>query len=308
MNSERISCTPSRSVLVGYPKPGRRTWKGIGLLLAPAAVALAAGPVHLEKTVDTTPNLRISISNLSGQVVVRGWEKSQIHATWTSPSTNVEVDTEVMPDTGPAEKVHFTTHALNPLAIGNDQTTDYTLEVPTGASLEIRNRQGGVRVEKLQGDTWVESVGGTISASDVAGHLAVRSVGGDIEIVRSSGRVEVSSITGNLHFVAPLSSKLHATTTSGRILYEGDFASGGDYTLSTYSGNMEILCPPAASFELNAKTVKGKLDNTLPIVPKRHSPGQFSSASSLLGTNNTGNATVGLTSFTGTIRIHPQYY
>src|ERR1700694_5991276 len=100
MNPHKISCIRNRN-LVGDPKPAKRSWIGLGLLLVPAAVVLAGGPVHLEKTVDTTPNPRISIANLSGQVMVKGWEKSQIHATWTSLSTNVEVDTEVMPDTGP---------------------------------------------------------------------------------------------------------------------------------------------------------------------------------------------------------------
>lgn len=289
----------------GIAKKGNwaeRGWKGLTLLLVPAAALLAAGN-RLEKTFDTSPNPRISVTNVTGQVVVRGWDKPQVHAVYTVVSPRVEVDTEVLPRIGAADKIHFTTHVLDPLVSGNEQAADYTLDVPIGASLEIRNPQGSVRIEKLQAEASVESVGGSIIATDCSGHLAARSVGGDIEIIRPSGHVEAYSITGNLHFVSPATSKLRGSTTSGRILYEGDFVEGGDYVLSDYSGDMDVICPASASYELNAKTVRGKLINSLLITPRRRSPSPFSSASSLLGTHNTGKATVELKSFSGTIRI-----
>jgi DUF4097 and DUF4098 domain-containing protein YvlB len=178
------------------------------------------------------------------------------------------------------------------------------LDVPTGTNLEIRNPQGSVRIEKFQGDdSTVESVGGAILVSDFAGHLFVRSVGGNIDVIRASGRVEAYSITGDLHFVSPTTSKLRGSTTSGRILFEGDFADGGDYSLSAYSGDMEILCPPSASFELSAKTVRGKLENEMPMTIRHRSATPVSSANSFFGTHLTGKATVTLKSFSGTIRI-----
>jgi DUF4097 and DUF4098 domain-containing protein YvlB len=130
-------------------------------------------------------------------------------------------------------------------------------------------------------------------------------VGGNIEVLHPSGHVEASSITGNLHFVAPSTIKLRGTTTSGHIIFEGDFMDRGDYMLSAYSGDVEVVCPPSASYELSAKTVKGKVINTVPMTHRHRSASPQSSANSLLGTNNTGKATVELTSFSGTIRIHP---
>jgi hypothetical protein len=219
-------------------------------------------------------------------------------------SPHVEVDTEVIPPNQPADKIHFATHLLDPLVTGKDQTADYNLDVPMGANLEIRNLQGSVRIEKFQGDdTSVESVGGAILVSDFAGHLFLRSVGGNIDVIRPSGRVEAYSITGDLHFVSPATSKLRGSTTSGRILFEGDFPDGGDYSLSEYSGDMEILCPPSASFELNAKTDRGKLENEMPMTIRHRSATPVSSANSLFGTRLTGKATVNLRSFSGTIRI-----
>jgi hypothetical protein len=266
----------------------------------------AAGEGRLEKTFDSTREPRISVTNLKGHVLVRGWDKAQVHVVYTVASPRVEVDTQVLPDTGPADKVHFTTHVLDPLASGDEQTADYTLDVPAGSSLEIRNPQGKVRVEGIQADAAIESVGGDIAVADYSGHLLVRSVGGNIEIIRPSGHVEAYSITGNLHFVSPTTTRLRGSTTSGHILYEGDFMDSGNYILSAYSGDLDIACPPSASYELSAKTVRGKVVNTLPITPRRKSASPLASSNSLLGMHNTGRATVELTSFSGTIRIHPQ--
>ena len=273
------------------------------LLVLSGTVAAAEGN-RAEKTFAAAPNPRITLTNMRGQILVRGWDKARVHVVYTILSPHVEVDTEVIPLNQPADKIHFATHLLDPLVTGKDQTADYSLDIPLGADLEIRNTQGSVRIEKFQGDDiTVETVGGAILVSDFAGHLFVRSVGGNIDLIRPSGRVEAYSITGDLHFVSPTTSKLRGSTTSGRILFEGDFPDGGDYSLQEYSGDMEIVCPPSASFELVAKTVRGKLENDMPMTIRHQSATPVSSANSLFGTHLTGKATVSLRSFSGTIRI-----
>lgn len=276
------------------------------LLVAPLAL-WAASPGRIEKTVETTSDPEVSLTNSRGQVVVRGWDKSQVHAICNTASPRVEIDAVPMPKTGKAERLQLTTHALDPAVTATDQAADCELQVPAGASVEIRNRQGAVVVERLSGQhARIESADAKISAADVSGHFTARSLGGDIEVIRSSGRVEAYSITGNLAFIAPTSKDLRGNTNSGRIRYEGDFMPAGEYILSTYSGNIEVVLPPSASFELNAKTVKGKVENAFSLKPRRHSAPPFPSAQSLLGTYNTGNANVELTSFSGRILVRPQ--
>jgi DUF4097 and DUF4098 domain-containing protein YvlB len=275
-------------------------------VLLPAALMWAAGEGQIEKSFDTTREPRVSLNNVKGHVLVRGWDKAQVHVVYTVASPRMEVDSQIMPDTGPADKVHFETHLLDATLPASEQGADYTLDVPTGASLDIRNPQGRIRVEGMQADASVQSVGGDISIRDYSGHLIVRSVAGDIEIIRPSGNVEASTITGNLHFVSPATTKLHGSTTSGRILYEGDFMVRGDYILSAYSGDVDIVCPPSASYELSAKTLKGKVINTMPMTRRRESASPLGASNSLLGTHNAGKATVELTSFSGNIRIRPQ--
>jgi hypothetical protein len=288
-------------------KSVRQILRPLVVSLLPAAIIWAAGEGRLEKTFDTTREPRISLHNLKGHVLVRGWDKAQVHVVYTVASPRVEVDSEILPGTGPADKVHFDTHLLDSTLPSNEQVADYTLDVPAGATLEIRNPQGRIRVEGMQADASVQSVGGDISIRDYSGHLSLRTIAGDIEVIRPSGNVEASSVTGNLHFVAPSTTRLHGTTTSGRILFEGDFMDRGDYFLSAYSGDVDIVCPSSASYELRAKTLKGKVINTMPMTRRRESASPLGASNSLLGTRNTGKATVELTSFSGNIHIRPQY-
>jgi len=282
-------------------------------ILACAILTWAAGEGRIEKTFDTARDPRISLHNLRGHVLVRGWDKAQVHVVYTVASPRVEVDSEFLPNTGPAEKVHFETHLLDSTLPSSDQVADYTLDVPVGSALEVRNPQGKIVVEGMQADASVESVGGDIIIRDYSGHLSVRSIAGDLEIIRPSGSVEAVSITGNMHVVSSATTRLHASTTSGRILYEGDFADRGDYILSAYSGDVDIVCPPSASFELSASTSKGKVINTMPMTHRRVSASplranrELEARRSLLGSHNAGKATVELTSFSGNIHVRPQY-
>jgi putative adhesin len=278
------------------------------LLVVPMGLALAASPARVEKslTYQTNLNPRITVYNLEGHVLVRAWDKAQVRALFATSSPRVTFETDPLPVSGSTDKLRLITHVQDPLLSGQDAAADYTLDVPAESSVEIRNRQGLVRIEKLTGDIWIESVGGDVVVSDTAGHLAVRTIGGDIEIIRSAGRVEISSVTGNLHFLSPTSSKLHANTTSGKITYEGDFAPGGDYVFSEYSGEMEIICPVDSAFDVNARSVRGKVfkDHEFSLfTPKQRSSSMPRNANSL---RVPGNATLELTSFSGNIKIRHQ--
>lgn len=273
--------------------------------LAPAG-AWCAGPIEQTSTFYTVSAPRISVTNLTGAVVIRGWDKPQVHAVYILASPRIEVDTEKVPSKGDAEKIHLATHLLDRTLQGPNAKVDYTLDIPIGSSLEIRNPQGIIRIDRLGGDAWVESVGGNIVISDATGEIMARSFGGQIQIIRPAGYVEASSVTGNLEFMSPLSSRIHGTTTSGKILYEGNLVPAGEYVMSSYSGDIDVECPRSSSFELNARSVHGKLIDGMKLSRKRRHQAVSVYGNALFGMHNQGAATLELTSFSGTIRIQPQ--
>lgn len=275
-------------------------------LLALPATAWCSGPLQRVDTFATIPNPDISLTNLTGTVIVRGWTEPRVHAVCQMASPRIEIDTTSIPDTGQVEKLELATHLLDPNLQGSNAKVDYTLDVPVGSSIEIRNPQGVVRIERLNGDTWVASVGGDIFVSDASGHVIARSVGGRIDIVRSSGYIEVSSVTGGLRFDSPTSSRIHARTTSGQIIYEGNLVPAAEYVMETYSGDIDFMCPRSSSFELDARSVHGKVIHQLKVnrKPHHHSVSYYGNA--LYGTHNEGAATLELTSYRGNIYLRSE--
>src|SRR3990172_13029907 len=95
-----------------YKRLQRMLWWKSLLVLVPLGLLAAAGPARLEKIFTTTSQPRISVTNLRGQVVVKGWDKSQVRLQSSTLSPRVEVDAEAMPPTGPAERIQVTTHVM----------------------------------------------------------------------------------------------------------------------------------------------------------------------------------------------------
>lgn len=284
-------------------------WGGLSLLLVPLALAHAANMARQEKTVETTATPHIGISNFMGHVVVKGWDKSQVHAVYSTNSPQTTIDLDQLPASGTAEKIHFTTHVSNPTAGSDDKNVSYTLEVPMGSSIEIRNPEGKVEIDKLQGDTTVDSVGGAIAVTDASGRLTVTSIAGDIDIIRPSGNVEATTICGNIHFVSPTGTFLKGHSTSGKITYEGDFVTGGEYAFTDYSGDIDLYLPSNASFELNKNTGRGKFFSEISPANRANSvphAAREAGAHSLFGSNVSTTATLKVSSFTGNIHIRRQ--
>lgn len=276
------------------------------LLVTLAAGAWAAGPPQHSQTFSTIASPDINLINLRGNVIVRGWSRSFVHADYVMASPKIEIDAVSMPSRGQADKIQLMTHLLDASLHGPNAEVDYTLSVPQDSSVEIRNPEGVVRIEGLGGDLWVESVGGAIFVGDASGHVSARSIGGDIEVSSSSGNIELSSVMGNLRLLSPTSSSIHARTSSGGIVYEGSVLPTAEYILETYSGNINVACPPSASFNLDARSVHGKVVHLVKVRRKPHHPSYSYYGNALYGTHNHGGAVLQLTSYRGNIYIRPQ--
>jgi hypothetical protein len=96
-------------------------------------------------------------------------------------------------------------------------------------------------------------------------------------------------------------------TTSGNILFDGDFIRTGIYTMRSGKGTVEVHFSGSDSFDLKAQTATGTVDNQAESYLKPDSHGVKHMASrftkGLFGTVGGGLAKVELSSYSGTIRI-----
>lgn len=281
--------------------PAKWNWSAIALL-APSLLlfgALPASAHHMEKHFRVQSQPVITIHNPSGQITVKAWTKQEVMIVADHASPQVEVDAE---QTG--NRIDLLTHQLSDNIAPEDLRADYVLSVPEDAELQIHNDAGEVNVTNVLGDMNVETVAAGVDLEDAAGYLTVKTVGGSFQCLRCAGRVEASSISGSFRFLDLRSYHVRAQTSTGNILFTGEFLPNGLYRLKNYSGVIEVRFSPADSFDLSATSLKGKVNNEATLTPPDH-PQHFYSkfGNSLFGTFNAGRAKVELSSFDGTINI-----
>jgi DUF4097 and DUF4098 domain-containing protein YvlB len=278
-------------------------WKAAALLvpgLLVCGMASATPPPRRQEQhfkVDAHPV--VTIHNPNGMITVKAWTKSEVMVISTRASDYVEVEAEQM-----GNRVDVSTHAAADNVAPDDMRADYQINVPEDAELQIHDDSGEVNVANVLGDMNVETVAAGVDLEDSAGYVTIKTVGGSFQCTRCAGKLEISSISGNLRLTDIHSFHVHAQTSTGNILFSGEFLPNGIYRLKNYSGVIEVRFSPADSFDLSATSLKGKVINQASLTPKSHQQHFYSRfGNSLFGTFNAGRAKVELTSFDGTINI-----
>jgi DUF4097 and DUF4098 domain-containing protein YvlB len=268
------------------------------LLLALSAPFLMAGE-RFEKVFPITKNPCVMITNYTGIVTVRGWQRQEVKVIAANFTRNVEIDTELI-----GGKVKIATHVLDKLATAEKARVDYQIFVPEDSNLDIQTNMGTLEVENIRGKIEIDAVEATVKVQGVSGYLQARSLGSKLTISNASGIVQTNTVSGDILFDHLQSNSVNANSTLGNISYDGEFISRGKYAFITNEGAILIHCAEQASVEWDAKTVKGVIESDLPITSKKHSSvSRDNGKQCLLGTLNRGEATVQLSTFSGKIKI-----
>jgi hypothetical protein len=267
-----------------------------GLLIVGVASASAGDRITQHFRVD--PHPVVAIHNPSGTVTVRAWTKSEVMVVAERTTTESEVDA-----TQTGNRIDVLTRPISDTAAPGDLRTDLEISVPQDAELEIHDDAGGVNVSNVLGDMNVETIAAGVDLEDAAGYLAVKTVDGSFQCVRCTGRIEVSSISGNFRFIDIHSPYVRAQTSTGNILFNGEFLPDATYRLKNYSGVIEVRFSPGDSFDLSASSIRGKVHNEARLDPPSHHHFLPRLGTALFGTLNSGRASVQLSSFDGTINI-----
>ena len=157
------------------------------------------------------------------------------------------------------------------------------------------------------GDMTLESVKGDVHLKEVSGYIIIRTTEGSLVCTQCAGKLDFKSISGGAQILQPALNNVSIFTTSGNILFDGDFIRTGLYTMKSGKGLVEVRFSGADSFDLNAQTTLGAVDNRAAAFLKPDSHGIKRLASKFtkgfFGTVGQGLAKVELSSYSGTIRI-----
>ncbi len=275
---------------------------GAGLLLCYTAPSEAAGQ-RVERQFTVTGRPVVMIQTLtSGRIEVKSWKNRQVVISASRASDKIAVDIEQAGD-----RIDVTATALDAAAQPSELEANFLITVPEETELQLKTQTGLIYVEQVMGDMTLQSVAGDVHLKEVSGYIVVRTTGGSLVCTQCAGRLEFRSVSGGAQILQPGLSNVSLFTTSGNIFYDGDFIRTGIYTMQSGKGTVEVHFSGTDSFDLDAQTTMGTVDNRASAYLKpdshgmKHFAGRFTKG--LFGTVGQGLAKVELSSYSGTIRI-----
>ena len=233
------------------------------LLLVSPNVFAATEERVIHQTFELNELGTVELSNVNGDVTIRGWDKKQvdIKATKRGPAEfldDIEIEIDASPERLTIETKYPRTRRETHVSV------EYELMVPKHAKLDsITNVNGAIDVAGVQGEIRINTVNGSaemngttssVDAETVNGNITakwiefpsngavkMRTVNGSLELELPSNAnadVEASSMNGSIHTDFPI-------TVQGRFLsrkLEGKIGNGGsNIDLSTVNGAIDIL-------------------------------------------------------------------
>jgi hypothetical protein len=236
-----------------------------GALVASALVSACVVPggfggSAFKETVEVTrplsPQGEVRLENTNGSVRVATWDEPRvrIEATKGAPSEAALRDLEVVVE-GEGERVDIRSRMPRRGMFGSVGQVQYRLTVPRGASVAVRNVNGAIEVQALDGGLRARTVNGSVEATQVGGEVEAETVNGSVEVqmerVAAGSRNSLGSTNG---------AEVGARTVNGSTRCDFDLADGGRKSRRKLEGRIGA---GGARFELRTVNGSASIDRGL---------------------------------------------
>lgn len=265
--------------------------KHAALLVACALPLVAiAGGNSVERKVAADANGQVTISNVSGTVDVRGWDRNEVQVTGHLGRDVERLDVD-------SSGGRTVVKVVLPRGSAHDGNADIEVSVPRNSNVEVSAVSADVSSRGVLGTQRLKSVSGEITADIAGDESEVRSVSGDVT-VRGSGkplRLRVSSVSGNLDLTNAAgsldlvtvsgnarvqmteTSDVRGRSTSGRVEVRGALTRDGRVDVEGVSGDiiLRLTAPAGLSTEIESFSgdIRGCLAGNVERVSK-YGPGK----------------------------------
>lgn len=284
---------------------------------------------QMERSIPASQNVALSLCISSGNITVRGWDRSEVKVTAAS-LRQLELQGGGM---NPSQRVDVlasnsaTEQGGESLLSGCRAVSDMEINVPRGATVEIKLRNGDIEIMEV-GEARARNASGDITLNRVARGAEATSIGGDITVTDSAGRVRMVTVGGdidatNIRALEPSDdlsatstggdinlenvgqARIHANTTGGMITMTGELARRGSYDFNSFSGDVVLNLPQSSAFRINARAPQGGITTDFAIKSANEADSlAMLQEGRLTGTYGTGDwANLNINSFSGTVRL-----
>jgi hypothetical protein len=228
-----------------------------------SAVALAQ---DFQKSYRLAQGSRVSVKNVSGDVVVKGYDGEAIVVRGYKEGRDRDLlSIEDLSDGSRVEvKVHY------PEQCNCNASVRFEVQVPRTISYDydaFSSVSGDVEVSEAVGTLRAKSVSGTVSVKEVSGTIQATSVSGDVTVGESSGAVTAKSTSGNVRV--------------DLLRLEGSNANRMEF--GSVSGNVEVKLPGSLGANVEMSTLSGHLETDFPITIEKREYGPGRSARGRVG-------------------------
>ena len=277
---------------------GSTTLAGLVVATCLVSAAIAESRKEFRFTVKPKETVNVSIETRHGVVHVKPGDSFHVavvavvqdkaQVDHLQKGNRIEIESQLQPD---ADK--------------QTGRIDYEVTVPPNATVSLRSTTGPITIEGLHGDITAEGSEGAIDVRNSGGgHVHVNTMSGPISLTEvRNGHIEITSISGDVHLNSVTGPKVQVNSGSGKIFYEGDFGLGGDYMLSSYSGDIEASVPAGASADFNAHSMQGQAQSEVHLVPNERPRFPKDAGRSFFGTVGSAASEVVFKSITGKIHL-----
>jgi DUF4097 and DUF4098 domain-containing protein YvlB len=284
---------------------------------------------------------RVSISNISGDIVVTGGSGDEVSIEAVkrtrgdrSELAGVEIVVEERAGRVDVRAEHERNRSDRGRR-GDSLSVDFNVTVPASTSLDVHSVSGSLKVTGVRGAVRAETVSGNVTTTDTPNLEHAKSVSGDVSLTGAAAEGDLSagsvsgnitakglkargldlgSVSGDVTLTDVTCERLTIKSVSGSVEYAGAIARSGRYEINTHSGTVRLVLSNPSGFELNANSFSGSIRSDLPLTiggdstrgdrdGNRGRRREGNDAHNMRATFGDGSATLSIRTFSGDIII-----
>jgi hypothetical protein len=239
-------------------------------------LAVMAREATLDRKVAADANGEVVISNVTGSVDVRGWDRNEIQVTGRLGEDVERLDVE---STGGRTVIKV----ILPRGHSGDADAELDIQVPRGsrveasvvsADLSSRGVLGQQRLKSVSGEITAEIAGDDSELRTVSGDLTIRgngkplrlrasTISGDIDLTNAAGSVDVVTVSGGARLDLIDASDVRGRTTSGELEVRAKLTRDGRVDVEGVSGEITLRVSAPDGFSTEIESFSGDIHGCL---------------------------------------------
>jgi hypothetical protein len=282
-------------------------------VLFASAAACASGDKTFERQVPAAARGVVDISNVSGTVVVTGWDRPEV-------SVHAELDEGVERVDVSTDHGRTSIKVILPHHSGHGGDADLHVQVPKDSELTVSAVSADVttagvtgvqRLNAVSGNVTAELAGSDLELKTVSGDVKLKghgqparlhmsTVSGDVHLEHGAGDLEAGTVSGTLVVSLDSARSVRTRTTSGDVHFEGKLARGADFDATSVSGDLNVRASAEGGYAYEISTFSGDISNCFNATPSEHG---HMSGHTLQGTRGDGAGHVRLKTMSGDVQL-----